>query len=99
MQMIAVFVHFIDKCGQPQDLLLALRRQLGAHNGDNIAVTLQSVITDWGLDMIRSVVVSDNTSNNNSCVSALYKSFDLGMSDKDIKACRILFWLHLKPYC
>ena len=44
--MIAIFAHFIDKRGCPQDLLLALRRQLGTHSGNNIAITLGEVIED-----------------------------------------------------
>ena len=93
--MIAIFAHFIDKRGRPQDLLLALRRQLGAHSGKNIATTLGEVIKDWGLDIFRSVVVSDNASNNDSCVAAFFASFSPNLTHEDIKARRIRCFGHI----
>uniref|UniRef100_A0A0D2XRD4 Uncharacterized protein n=1 Tax=Fusarium oxysporum (strain Fo5176) TaxID=660025 RepID=A0A0D2XRD4_FUSOF len=36
----AVKAHFLDRQGKHQSRLLALRRQLGCHSGENLAVTL-----------------------------------------------------------
>ena len=93
--MIAIFAHFIDKRGCPQDLLLALRRQLGTHSGNNIAITLGEVIEDWDLDMLRSVVVSDNASNNDSCVATFFARFNSNLTRQDIKARRIRCFGHI----
>ena len=93
--MIAIFAHFIDKRGRPQDLLLALRRQLGTHSGNNIATTLGEVIKDWDLDIFRSVVVSDDALNNDSCVAAFFASFSPILTHEDIKARRIRCFGHI----
>ena len=93
--MIAIFGHYIDKCGCPQDRLLALKHQLGAYSGENIAATLRGLITDWELDILCGVVVSDNVSNNDTCVAAFFKSLELEMDENDIKACRIRYFGHI----
>ncbi|KAF6781096.1 transposase-like protein, partial [Colletotrichum sojae] len=44
---IAVYAHFLSHSGQQTQYLLALRRQPGAHAGENIAPTLYNVAKDW----------------------------------------------------
>jgi hypothetical protein len=40
----AVFAHFIDQLGHQQSRLLALRRQSGAHSGENLAGSLVDIV-------------------------------------------------------
>jgi hypothetical protein len=42
----AVHAHFIDNKGKQQNVLIALHRQLGSHNGENLAHTLEKVVRD-----------------------------------------------------
>uniref|UniRef100_A0A0C4BKZ8 AC transposase n=1 Tax=Fusarium oxysporum (strain Fo5176) TaxID=660025 RepID=A0A0C4BKZ8_FUSOF len=42
----AVFAHFIDQLGHQQSRLLALRRQFGAHSGENLAGSLIDIRLD-----------------------------------------------------
>jgi hypothetical protein len=56
----AVTSHFLDRKGRHQTRLLALRRQLGSHSGNNLAVTLLQVVKEWGIENHVGVVVSDH---------------------------------------
>ncbi|KAJ0127542.1 hypothetical protein HZ326_29350, partial [Fusarium oxysporum f. sp. albedinis] len=47
---ISIFGHFIDQSNSHQSRLLAFRRQIGSHAGENIAYTVGNVVRDWGID-------------------------------------------------
>jgi hypothetical protein len=42
----AATAHFLDRQGKHQSRLLALRRQLGCHSGESLAVTLGQVVRE-----------------------------------------------------
>ncbi|RKK91520.1 hypothetical protein BFJ68_g16177 [Fusarium oxysporum] len=46
----AVFAHFIDQLGHQQSRLLALRRQFGAHSGENLAGSLIDIVHEWEIE-------------------------------------------------
>ncbi|KAF5229478.1 hypothetical protein FANTH_14191 [Fusarium anthophilum] len=46
----AVFAHFIDQLGHQQSRLLALRRQSGAHSGENPAGSLVDIVHEWEIE-------------------------------------------------
>ncbi|KAI8412306.1 hypothetical protein FOFC_08936 [Fusarium oxysporum] len=46
----AVFAHFIDQLGHRQSRLLALRRQFGAHSGENLAGSLIDIVHEWEIE-------------------------------------------------
>jgi hypothetical protein len=48
---ISIFGHFIDRSNLYQIRLLAFRRQIGSHAGENIAYTVRNVVRDWGIDL------------------------------------------------
>ena len=93
--MMAIIAHFIDNHKRQQTLLLALRRQLGAHSGENLAVTLVDVVSSWGIVNKVGTVICDNASNNDSCLRAFYLQLDPSMELKDIKARRMRCYGHI----
>jgi hypothetical protein len=46
----AVTAHFFDRRGKHQSRLLALRRQLGCHSGESLAVTLGQIVREWKME-------------------------------------------------
>jgi hypothetical protein len=46
----AVFAHFIDQLGHQQSRLLTLRRQSGAHSGENLAGSLVDIVHEWEIE-------------------------------------------------
>ncbi|TQW01624.1 hypothetical protein IF2G_10859 [Cordyceps javanica] len=79
----AVTAHFLDRQGCHQMRLLALRRQLGCHSGENLACTLLEVVREWGLEDRVGVVVSDNAATNDTCLQNFYPNLDSSMKAAD----------------
>ena len=92
----AVTGHFLDQHGGHQTRLLALRRQLGSHSGSNLAVTSLQVVKEWGIENQVGVVVSDNTTTNDTSPQLLPRP----RSWPEIKGCTreayAMLWPHLK---
>lgn len=81
----AVTAHFLDRQGCHQMRLLALRRQLGCHSGENLACTLLEVAGEWGLEDRVGVVVSDNAATNDACLQNFYQNLDSSMKATDVR--------------
>ncbi|RKK95001.1 hypothetical protein BFJ70_g17695, partial [Fusarium oxysporum] len=60
----AVFAHFIDQLGHQQSRLLVLRRQFGAHSGENLAGSLIDVVHEWEIEGRVGCAISDNMTAN-----------------------------------
>ena len=95
LAIISVFGHFINQKKKPQSRLLAFRRQLGKHSGNNIALTIQDILKAWGIGDQVGVCIADNAGNNDTCLKALYPSLDPTMTDRDIKARRMRCFGHI----
>ncbi|KAF6784156.1 transposase-like protein [Colletotrichum musicola] len=91
----AVTAHFLVKDKGPQVRLIALRHQLGAHDGENLASTLDEVITEWEIRGNIGVVVSDNASSNDTCLQSLYSRINPRMTEKDKKSRRLRCFGHI----
>ncbi|KZL87315.1 transposase-like protein [Colletotrichum incanum] len=91
----AVTAHFILKEKGPQVRLIALRNQLGAHDGENLASTLEEVIDEWDIRSGVGVIVADNASSNDTCLRHLYNRLDPSMTESDKKARRLRCFGHI----
>ncbi|KAF5261576.1 hypothetical protein FOXYS1_7734 [Fusarium oxysporum] len=91
----AVTAHFLDRQGKHQSRLLALRRQLGCHSGENLAVTLGQVVREWKIEDRVGTVTSDNASSNDTCLLNFYGDLNTEMSLVDIRARRMRCYGHI----
>jgi hypothetical protein len=91
----AVTAHFLDRQGKHQSRLLALRRQLGCHSGENLAVTLSQVVREWKIEDRIGTVISDNVSSNDNCLQNFYRDLDAEMGSADIRARRMRCYGHI----
>lgn len=91
----AVVAHFINKSGLQQSRLLALQQQQGAHSGQNIAANLSGIVNDWGIDISRSTLISDNAFNNDTCLYHFFDGLGLDMTSEDIKMRRMRCFGHI----
>ena len=91
----AVTAHFLDRVGKHQSRLLALRRQLGCHSGENLAVTLGRVVREWKIEDRVGTVISDNASSNDNCLVNFYGDLDAEMGSADIRARRMRCYGHI----
>ncbi|KAH7464133.1 hypothetical protein FOMA001_g17921 [Fusarium oxysporum f. sp. matthiolae] len=91
----AVTAHFLDRQGKHQSRLLALRRQLGCHSGESLAVMLGQVVREWKIEDRVGTVISDNASSNDSCLMNFYGDLDAEMSLADIQARRMRCYRHI----
>ncbi|KAJ0131793.1 Poly [ADP-ribose] polymerase 2, partial [Fusarium oxysporum f. sp. albedinis] len=84
----AVFAHFIDQLGHQQSRLLALRRQFGAHSGENLAGSLINIVHEWEIEGRVGCAISDNMTANDTCLYYMYQRLDPSMRPVDIKSRR-----------
>ncbi|KAF4473657.1 putative AC9 transposase [Colletotrichum fructicola Nara gc5] len=91
-----VTAHFITREKGPQVRLIAMRKQLGAHDGVNLANTLEEVIRDWGITNQVRTFVSDNASSNDTCIASLIPRLEPSAKKKqDAQARRIRCFGHI----
>jgi hypothetical protein len=90
----AVFAHFIDQLGHQQSRLLALRRQFGAHSGENLAGSLIDIVHEWEIEGRVGCAISDNMTANDTCLYYMYQRLDPSMRPVDIKSRRMRCYGH-----
>ncbi|KAM6505490.1 hypothetical protein FSOLCH5_15500 [Fusarium solani] len=92
---ISIFGHYIDQNNLYQSRLLAFRRQIGSHAGENIAYTIRNVVRDWGIDSKLGVSICDNATSNDVCLRSLYTTLDASMTRADTEARRMRCFGHI----
>ncbi|KAG5764959.1 hypothetical protein H9Q72_006958 [Fusarium xylarioides] len=92
---ISIFGHFIDRRHLYQSRLLAFKRQIGSHAGENIAYTIRNVVRDWGIDGKLGVSVCDNAASNDVCLRNLYTTLDASITRADTEARRMRCFGHI----
>ncbi|CAI0649850.1 unnamed protein product [Colletotrichum noveboracense] len=91
-----VTAHFIIKGKGPQVRLIAIRKQISAHNSLNLANTLEEIIRDWGITKQVKTLISNNASSNNTYIASLIPRLDPSAKKKqDIQARRIRCFGHI----
>ncbi|KAL7755641.1 hypothetical protein ACKLNR_014168 [Fusarium oxysporum f. sp. zingiberi] len=92
---ISIFGHFIDRRHLYQSRLLAFKRQMGSHAGENIAYTIRNVVRDWGIDGKLGVSICDNAASNDVCLRNLYTTLDASITRADTEARRMRCFGHI----
>jgi hypothetical protein len=92
---ISIFGHFIDRRHSYQSRLLAFKRQIGSHAGENIAYTIRNVVRDWGIDCKLGVSICDNAASNDVCLRNLYTTLDASITRADTEARRMRCFGHV----
>ena len=80
-----IAAHFIGHQEYIQTVLLALRRMMGAHGGDQIAEIIVEVILEFGFSKRLGVYIGDNTNSNDTTWKIVLRILHL---DHDPKASR-----------
>lgn len=83
--LLGVVTHFIDAKGKPTSMLLSLPRQQGKHTGASIADNVAGIIAEYGLEHSLGFFITDNASNNATCISALADEFRFNAKAKWIR--------------
>jgi hypothetical protein len=83
--MCGVAAHFIGHQGHVQTILLALRRMMGAHGGDQIAEIIIEVIREYDFSKRLGVYIGDNAESNDTAWKAVLSVLH---PDRDSKASR-----------
>ncbi|KAF4966507.1 hypothetical protein FSARC_5821 [Fusarium sarcochroum] len=92
---ISIFGHFIDRRHLYQSRLLAFKRQVGSHAGENIAYTLGNVVRDWGINFKLGVSICDNAASNDVRLRNLYTTLDASITRADTEARRMRCFGHI----
>lgn len=83
--LLGIVAHFIDMKGKPTSMLLSLPRQHGRHTGTNIADTVASIVAEYDLSHCLGYFITDNASNNATCISALAEEFQFSAKSRWIR--------------
>lgn len=94
LSIITIFGHFLDPTFHYQRRMLAFRRHQGTHDGRSIACSIEQVIRDWRIESKIGACVSDNASNNDTCLDALYPQFP-GFTAADARKRRLRCFGHI----
>jgi hypothetical protein len=92
---ISIFGHFIDRSNLYQSRLLAFRRQIGSHAGENIAYTVRNAFRDGEIDRKLGVSICDNAASNDVCLRSLYTTLDISVTRVDTEARRMRCFGHI----
>ena len=92
---LAISGHFLDTDRSQQQCLLALSRQIGCHSGQNIAHTIRKVVADWNIEDKISTLVSDNASNNDTCIESFFCTLNPSFDTTDAEERRMRYYSHI----
>ena len=92
---IAVISHFIDSKGRRQTKLLAVRRVLGEHSGENMGACVFQVIREYGIRKRIGFLVLDNVASNDVIVDYILRKAYPGMGKEARKRRRIRCLCHV----
>lgn len=70
---LAVVGHFVDQQFTIRVILLAFRRVIGSHSGENMSQTVISVIKDYNITDKLGYFVLDNAESNDVCIEAIIR--------------------------
>ena len=73
---IATVGHVIDSEWKLQTILLAFRRVIGCHSGENMAQTVSEVIKEYNIVNKLGYFVLDNAEANDTCVEAIINNLN-----------------------
>jgi hypothetical protein len=77
-----VNAHFINENGQRRTVLLGLRRVIGEHSGENMAVVLLELFKEYCIDGRIGFFMLDNAELNDTCVEVVLKTLYPNMTVK-----------------
>jgi hypothetical protein len=83
---LGIVVHYIDSCGNLQDLPIALSQLTGAHSGEKIAEVILETLDLFSIDAhTLGYFILDNASNNNSAVLAIAQKMGFSATDRRLR--------------
>jgi hypothetical protein len=71
LAMCGVVAHWIGPDLKARSVLIGLKRVCGDHSGRNIAETILEVIGEYDIEGMLGYFISDNATNNDTCVEAI----------------------------
>lgn len=96
---IAIVAHYIDRKGERQMKLLAIRRLEGEHSGANQAQVLLNVIADYKIGGRIGFFMVDNASSNDVAIDLVLRKLYPKMSEKQRKRRRLRCLGHVVNLC
>ena len=80
---LGIVVHYVDACGNLQDLPIALPQLTGAHSGQKMAEVVLKTLDLFSINaQTVGYFVLDNASNNDSAVAAISQKLGFSASDR-----------------
>jgi hypothetical protein len=83
--MIAIVAHYIDQKGHRKTTLLAIRKVVGEHSGENIAAVVCKVVKVYRIGKTVGFFILDNASVNDVAVDRIVSSLFPDLSEEQRK--------------
>jgi hypothetical protein len=85
LALLGLVAHFLDHSGVPRTVLLSLPRQKGRHCGYGISGTIAEVIREFDIGNKLGYFVTDNASNNATCLQFLGGEFNFIAPERHVR--------------
>jgi hypothetical protein len=82
--LLAIVGHWIDRNNQMKTALLAIREPVG-HHGADLAPLVAEVLNDYNIGDKLGALQMDNADNNDTCLQALSKQFDIAVTESRLR--------------
>ena len=99
LAMISIFAHYLDKEGIRRNRLIAFKRVLGAHTGENQAALIVETLLEYNITSKTRYFMSDNANSNDACVDQVLKTISPELSPAQRKARRLRCLGHVVNLC
>ncbi|KAF6790002.1 transposase-like protein [Colletotrichum sojae] len=90
-----VTCHFVDVNGTLHSRLIGFSQHHGDHSGNTLSETLLNVVDRYGIRDRIGVTVSDNATNNDTCLRAFYRNIYPEITETDVEARRMRYYGHM----
>jgi hypothetical protein len=85
LSLIAIVLHYVDRQGKIQTILLGLPELEGSHAGVNIASSVVSIIREFKLESKIGHFVLDNASNNDTCLEQVASELGFDCQERRLR--------------
>jgi hypothetical protein len=99
LAILSIFGHWIDAHGQRHNKLLAFRRVIGKHGGQQQAEVVLKVLNELAICHKVGCIVGDNASSNDSAIAAILKALHPQKTAKQLIAFRLRCFGHIVNLC
>lgn len=84
LSLLGVVAHYLDRCGNPRAILLALPRMVGSHTAVNLASQIGGLVDHFQLQQRFGNAITDNAPENHVCMNILASQLGIDADERHV---------------